>query len=216
MRTEPYSGVLVGVLIVVGIVTGSKTLPTQAVVILATAASVGFIAWLATTYRYPVRSRRVIATYLAAVAFQIIHLAEEHFAGFAHEFTVLFDSPRVWSESSFLAVFVFAAGALWVLAGAGALYQIRVANYFIWFYALGAGLINAIAHFVFPLLAGGYFPGLYTAGGHLFFSVLLLYYLLTDYRAARRAAERTAPFDSTDPVESLQSLKRRQTRRHPR
>ena len=125
MRTEPYSALFVGVLIIVGVITGLRTLPTQAVVILGTAASVGFIAWLATTYRYPVQSRRVIATYLVAVAFQIIHLAEEHFAGFAHEFTVLFDSPRVWSESSFLAVFVFAAGCGQIVVAGDARIRMR-------------------------------------------------------------------------------------------
>ena len=77
--------------------------------------------------------------------------------GFPHEIVDLFDSPRDWSEQSFLLTFVFGFGAVWLLAGAGALYQVRVANYFLWFYALGAGLINAISHFVFPILEGGYF-----------------------------------------------------------
>jgi hypothetical protein len=187
-RTEPYSALAVGALIIVGLMAGALSLPIQAVVILGTAAVVAYVAWLWTTYRHPVRSRRVIATYLAAVAFQILHLAEEHFFGFPHQFTELFNSPTEWTESSFLLVFVFGAGALWVLAGAGALYQVRVANYFIWFYALGAGLINAIAHFIFPLLAGGYFPGLYTAGGHLVFSGLLLYFLVVESRQAGRGS----------------------------
>jgi hypothetical protein len=199
MRTEPYSALFIGALIIAGVAVGAMTLPIQAVAILGAAAGVAFVAWLKTTYRYPVRSRRVVAAYLAAVAFQILHLAEEHFAGFAHEFTILFDSPRAWTESSFLLVFVFGAGALWVLAGAGALYQVRVANFFIWFYALGAGLINAIAHFIFPLLAGGYFPGLYTAAGHLIFSALLLYLLLVEYRQARRGEAPAAVEDLAAP-----------------
>jgi hypothetical protein len=189
-RTEPYSALVVGALIVVGIVAGAFTLPIQAVFILGFAAIVAYVTWVRTTYRHPVRSRHVIATYLAAIAFQMIHLAEEHFFGFPHRFTELFDSPTEWSESSFLLVFVFGAGALWILAGAGALYQLRIANYFLWFYALGAGLTNAIAHFVFPLLAGGYFPGLYTAGGHLVFSGLLLYFLAAESRQARRVPDR--------------------------
>ena len=40
------------------------------------------------------------------------------------------------------------------------MYQIRIANYMLWFYALGAGLLNAIS---FPIIKGGYFPGVYTA-----------------------------------------------------
>jgi hypothetical protein len=88
-----------------------------------------------------------------------------------------------------LLTFVFAFGALWSLAAAGALYQIRIANYMLWFYALGAGLINAISHFVFPIIKGGYFPGLYTAGGHLIMSALLIY-LLVDESKRRKAAAR--------------------------
>lgn len=49
-----------------------------------------------------------------------------------------------------------------------------------------AGLLNAIAHFVFPLLHGGYFPGLLTAPGHLLLSLLVIGTLL---REDRRQAE---------------------------
>jgi hypothetical protein len=52
----------------------------------------------------------------------------------------------------------------------------------LWFYALGAGLLNAVAHFVFPVLEGGYFPGLYTALGHLILSALLLHLLVQESR----------------------------------
>ena len=86
---------------------------------------------------------------------------------------------------AFLLTFVFGFGALWVLAAAGALYQVRVADYMLWFYALGAGLINAISHFVFPVLQGGYFPGLYTAAGHLLLSALTIYLLITEARTQR-------------------------------
>jgi hypothetical protein len=83
---------------------------------------------------------------------------------------------------------VFGFGALWVLAAAGALYQIRVANYMLWFYALGAGMVNAISHFVFPIIKGGYFPGLYTAGGHLIMSVLVIYFLVQESSQLKAAA----------------------------
>jgi hypothetical protein len=139
-----------------------------------------YVGWLATTYRYPVRSRRVIATYLCAVAFQLVHMSEEYVGNFPHEFVALFHSSRPWTMRAFLLTFVFGFGALWILAAAGALYQIRIANYFLWFYALGAGLTNAISHFVFPVLKGGYFPGLYTAAGHLLLSALTIYLLIQE------------------------------------
>lgn len=161
------------------------TLPYQPAFILSLATVLAYAAWM-TTYAYPVRSRGVIAVYLLAVGFQLLHMMEEYTGDFAHEIVVLFDSPRDWTEKSFLLTFVFVFGALYFFAGAGALYQIRVANFFLWWYALGAGLLNAIAHFVFPILKGGYFPGAYTAAGHLIMSSLLIYLLVKERRDAIR------------------------------
>ncbi len=68
-----------------------------------TVASVAaWVGWMKTAYAHPVQSRRVIAVYLCAVAFQLIHMAEEYRGGFPHEIVDLFDSPRDWSEKSFL------------------------------------------------------------------------------------------------------------------
>lgn len=173
----------------------AMTLPVQVALILVVSAWVAFVAWLRTTYAYPVRSRRVIATFLCAVAFQLIHMSEEYVGGFPHEIVDLFNSPREWSERAFLLTFVFGFGALWCLAAAGALYQIRVANYMLWFYALGAGLINAISHFIFPIIKGGYFPGAYTAAGHLVMSALLIRFLVQE-AAQLKAARSAVPGDA--------------------
>jgi hypothetical protein len=118
---------------------------------------------------------------------------------FPHEIVQLFHSSRPWSERSFLLTFVFGFGALWVLAAAGALYQVRIANFMLWFYALGAGLLNAVAHFVFPVLKGGYFPGLWTAGGHLVLSALLVYFLVEESRRLKAEARLVRPSSSRRP-----------------
>jgi hypothetical protein len=176
------------------------TLPIPAAGILTVASVAAWVAWMKTTYDYPVRTRKVIATYLCAIAFQFIHMSEEYLGGFPHEFVELFHSPRQWTEKAFLLTFVFGFGALWVLAAAGALYQLRIANYMLWFYALGAGLINAISHFAFPIIKGGYFPGVYTATGHLIMSVLLIYFLVQESKRQRAEAQsgvKAAP-DLTD------------------
>ncbi|GAA1649075.1 hypothetical protein GCM10009744_45630 [Kribbella alba] len=165
------------------------TLPIQAALILTVASAVAWIAWIRTTYAYPVRTRKVIAVYLCAIAFQFIHMSEEYTGGFPHEIVELFNSPREWTERAFLLTFVFGFGAAWVLAAAGALYQIRVANFMLWFYALGAGAMNAISHFVFPILKGGYFPGVYTAGGHLIMSALLISLLIKESKRLRQESE---------------------------
>lgn len=179
-RSAQITALALLVVIATSVTVGFLTLPWQAMVILGGAALVAFTAWLKTGYHYPVRSRRVIAVYLAAVGFQFLHMAEEYNGHFPHEFVTLFRTNHGWSEKSFLLTFVFGFGAIWLFAGAAALYQIRMANYFLWFYALGAGAINAVSHFAFAIIKGGYFPSLYTAVGHLFFSGLVLRFLITD------------------------------------
>ncbi|TFV47200.1 HXXEE domain-containing protein [Blastococcus sp. TF02A_35] len=164
------------------------SLPLQAAGILVAASWLAFAGWLRTTYVHPVRSRKVIATYLCAVAFQLVHMSEEYLGGFPHEIVDLFDSPRPWSEEAFLLTFVFGFGALWCLGAAGALYRIRIANYILWFYAVGAGLLNAISHFVFPMIRGGYFPGVYTAAGHLVLSLLLIRFLVQEAAQLKTAS----------------------------
>ncbi len=166
------------------------TLPYQAAFILTLATVLAYAGWMR-TYAHPVRSRKVIAIYLCAVGFQLLHMMEEYTGDFAHEFVDLFDSPRDWTEKSFLITFVFGFGALYFFVGAAALYEVRIANYFLWWYALGAGLLNAIAHFVFPIIKGGYFPGLYTAAGHLVMSGLLIHALINEKRNLDGAAAPT-------------------------
>jgi hypothetical protein len=184
-RPEPYSAIVMAIIAAAFSTWALLTLPLQGAVILVVASVLGWSGWMTFSYARPVRSRKVIATYLCAVGFQLIHMAEEYTGGFPHEIVELFDSPRDWPEREFLLVFVFGLGSLYFFAGAGALYRIRVANFFLWWYALGAGLLNGIAHFVFPILKGGYFPGLYTAAGHLVMSALLIYALVQEERTLR-------------------------------
>jgi hypothetical protein len=187
-RPERVTAAVVALLAIGFSTWAALTMPIQVAGILTVASVVAWVAWLKTTYAYPVRSRKVIAVYLCAIAFQFIHMSEEYIGGFPHEIVELFHSPRQWTEKSFLLTFVFGFGALWVLAAAGALYQLRIANFMLWFYALGAGLINAISHFVFPILKGGYFPGVYTAAGHLIMSALLIFLLIKEPKRLRAEA----------------------------
>jgi hypothetical protein len=94
---------------------------------------------------------------------------------------------RPWAERAFLLTFVFGFGATWCLAAAGVLYQIRIANYMLWFYALGAAVE---CHLTLRLSdhQGGYFPGAYTAADHLVMSALLIGFLLQESGRLRAAA----------------------------
>jgi hypothetical protein len=49
---------------------------------------------------------------------------------------------------------------------------------------------------VFPIIKGEYFPGLYTAGGHLIMSVLLIYLLVDESRRLSAEAARGVPRQS--------------------
>ena len=185
------------VLIAVAVAVGASIIPRQGLFILGVAAAAAYLGWLLTSYRNPVESKRVVHLYFAAVAIQVVHLGEEYLFGFAPRFSVLFDTDIVWSERSFLGVFVFGFVPLWILSGLAMISRVPalrdLGTYFAWFYALGAGLINAIAHLVFPLLAGGYFPGLYTAPLHLIMSLILLHALLKETARVRASRLRNPP-----------------------
>ena len=176
-------------MIMFAIMLGSSIIPTQGLFILGLAAVVAYVGWLLTSFRNPIESQQVVYIYLLAVSIQVIHLGEEYLFGFAPRFSSLFDTNIIWNESSFLSVFVFGFVPLWILAALAMLSRIPIlrdfGNYFAWFYALGAGLINAIAHFVFPILVGGYYPGLYTAPLHLAMSIFVIYVLLKETKRVR-------------------------------
>ncbi len=190
MNTRVISGILVLVILAGTIVGWLTYLPVQGVIILGVAGVLAFIGWRLTTYNNPVESRNVINLYLLAVAIQTIHLGEEVLGKFAPRFSQEFaNNPGTWTETEFLATFVFAFVPLWILAALAMSYKVpivnAIGNYFAWFYALGAGLTNAIAHFVFPIISGGYFPGLYTAPFHLIMSVILIWALLKENHRVR-------------------------------
>ena len=203
MKVREAPALIVAVVMASFIAAIALTWPLESLYIIVSAVVVPYVVWLRTTYRHPVESKRVIAIYLLAISFQMVHMAEEYVAGFAHEFSLLFNTEP-WSERSFLLIAVFTGMALYTGAAAGMLYRIRAANYFLWFYALGFGLSNAIAHFVFPIIAWGYFPGLFTASVHLVASVVLIAALVVETKTLRRRhgqpSEHATPIPEMDAV----------------
>ncbi len=190
MKVKVISAMVISLLITGMIVGFLSYLPYQGVIILGGAGIVAFIGWGLTTYQNPVESSNVINLYLLAVAIQTIHMGEEYLGRFGPRFSDQFaGEPGTWTEAEFLVTFVFAGLALWIFAAVAMSSKIPIVNalgnYFAWFYALGAGLLNAIAHFVFPVVVGGYFPGLYTAPLHLIMSLILIRALLIENRRVR-------------------------------
>ena len=108
---------------------------------------------------HPARLRRAA---VGALVLQLAHGSEEYVTGFAQRFPVVLGLTP-WSNRFFLA-FNVTWLLLWALAIV-TLYRGRApltARAVLWFLAL-AGLLNAIAHPLLALRAGGYFPGLVTA-----------------------------------------------------
>lgn len=116
---------------------------------------------------------RLLPVYAAALAWQLVHFAEELATGFWRDFPVLYGgSPYpvrtfVWFNA--LAYVAFGAATVGVvLHGRGAL--LLPSLFFVVYGTLG----NAVTHLVWAALAGGYFPGLVSACGYLVIGPLLL------------------------------------------
>ncbi len=114
-------------------------------------------------YSPPVRSseRRAASRALTvAVAVQAFHFAEEAATGFHERFPGLFDLPSLPFEG-FVAFNVAWLG-IWALSVPGLRSGRAPAFFAAWFLAI-AGMLNAIAHPLLAVAAGGYFPGLVTS-----------------------------------------------------
>lgn len=126
---------------------------------------------------------RVWPLYFGALAFQFLHFAEEYVSDFAAEFPALYggdpypvDTFVVFNMASY-AVFVIAA-LLWLAGGRHLL--VVPALFFIIYGVVG----NAVAHVVWSVLVGAYFPGLVTAFGFWVIAPILLSRVMPDRRSA--------------------------------
>jgi len=121
-------------------------------------------AWLAGSRPSPsenVAERRSAARALAyAVSVQSIHFVEEAATGFHERFPALFGLPAM--PLSFFIGFNLAWIGIWVASVPGLRSERPVAFFAAWFLAI-AGMLNGVAHPLFAIAVGGYFPGLVTS-----------------------------------------------------
>lgn len=116
---------------------------------------------------------RALPVYAVAMGWQVLHFAEEYQTGFAAQFPELYGGPPYP-----LATFVWFNMASYLLFSAatfGAVVHRRSALlmpslFFVVYGTLG----NAVAHVVWAVMAGGYFPGLVTACGYFVIGPVLL------------------------------------------
>lgn len=149
-------------------------------VIFTTAAVIAYVAWLLTTYKRPADPQRVLPLYLLALAFQIIHTTEEYLADFPAELAELFRIAEPANRNVFAVAIMGGAATMWVLTGFGLLCRNPFANYLLWFFVIGPGLVNSVAHLAFPIIARTvYFPGLITVLLPTIVSILVIRRLLS-------------------------------------
>jgi len=144
---------------------------------------IAYFVWLATTYQRPANPQTILPLYLAAVAAQMIHMVEEYVTDFPGEFSRLFHL-NLFNRDFFVITFMGVFGALWLLTALGLLYRNPIANFMLWFFLIGPGLANSVAHFSFPLFSGHfhYFPGLVTVLLPTIFTILVIRVLLREHK----------------------------------
>jgi hypothetical protein len=124
-------------------------------------------------------ARRAMWSALAATGVQGGHFAEEWRTDFFREF------PRQLGLAPWPADFFWWFNviwlAVWIVSAIGVSRGARIAYFPLWFLAL-TGMLNAVVHPLLALIAGGYFPGLWTSPAVGVFGFML-------WRALHRATE---------------------------
>jgi hypothetical protein len=180
---------MVAMVIVIISYTGAATVGNAPVIIIGGSAIIAYVIWLLTTYRQPADASKVLPLYLVAVCAQLVHETEEYLAGFPSQFSTLFHIP-VFTEQFFVITFLLVFSIIWVGAAVGLIYKNPVANFLAWFFVIGPGLVNGIAHFVFPFLAHRlYFPGILTVLLPTTASILVIWQLLRPFMLNKQKTE---------------------------
>lgn len=123
------------------------------------------MALIVTASRYSVSSDRLererfVVLFLAGVALQCIHFAEEFLTGFNLRFPELLGLTP-WPGEFFVA-FNVCWIAVWTISAAGLLAGYRLVLFPVWFFAFGM-TANGVGHPLLAAASAGYFPGLLTS-----------------------------------------------------
>ncbi len=141
--------------------------------VLGVAAAIALFLTLARDWAHD--SKQIIrgAVHLAVITtlFQAAHFTEELVTGFHEQFPALLGLPPM--PIRVFVVFNFAWLMIWSLSAWGLAARRRAALFPLWFLGI-ASAVNGVAHPLFSVLAGGYFPGLVTSPVAGLLGVLLL------------------------------------------
>lgn len=138
-------------------------LGTLPAIIFSVASIGGFVLWLATTYRTPIDTGKIIVPYLLTVIFFIVHVYEEYLTDFEVAMTDITGFHML--ERNFLTVAAFLAPIMWITGAILLIKRTHIGFYFLSLFYF-AMMFAELSHFVFPFLEDGtfhYVSGMYTA-----------------------------------------------------
>lgn len=183
------------VALVVGtlIYSGSLVLGTATMVIIGGSACVAYFVWLATAWQRPIDPALITVPYVLLVAMELLHMAEEQLTDFPASLAKLFSIPASFDLLSHAVLLMGFVNIIALLAAVGirsARGTVRqVSGFIVWFYVIGPGMVNAIAHVTFPFLAHTlYFSGLITVIFPTVAGAVTLMRLIQSDRIARARA----------------------------
>ncbi len=163
MLSKRFSVFAVLVFIAVFIGMALILLGTLPAVIFSVASIGGFALWLATTYKTPIDTKKIIVPYLLTIVFFIIHVYEEYITDFEVAMTDITGFHML--EKNFLTVAAFFAPIIWITGAILLIKRTHIGFYFLSVFYV-AMMFAELSHFIFPFLEDGtfhYVSGMYTA-----------------------------------------------------
>ena len=146
----------------------------------------GFALWMATTYKTPIDTQRLIVPYLLTIIFFVMHVYEEYITDFEVALTDITGFHML--ERNFLTVAAFVAPIIWITGAILLLKRTHIGFYFLSFFYV-AMMFAELSHFVFPFLEDGtfhYVSGMYTAAIPLITATYGFYITMREIKKAKQ------------------------------
>jgi hypothetical protein len=183
----------VGIVMVTLIYLGTLILGTATMVVIGGSAVIAYFVWLATAWQRPIDPDLVTVPYLVLIATELLHMSEEQLTDFPGSLAKIFTIPHTFSLVTHAVLLMGCVNAV----ALGAVVGIRsktplvrqISGFVMWFYVIGPGMVNAVAHVTFPFVAHSwYFSGLITVILPTIAGAITLLRLLESDRKARGSA----------------------------
>ncbi len=159
--------VAVALVVATLIYSGTLVLGNATMAVKGGSAVIAYFVWLVTAWQRPIDPSTVTLPYLALIAMELVHMGEEQLTDFTGSLRRIFSIPHSFNLVMHAVLLMGVVNAVALLAALGirsskAVVR-QVAGYIMWFYVIGPGMVNAVAHVTFPFVAHTlYFSGLIT------------------------------------------------------